>query len=181
MNKDTEAIVIMGIFVIIFAVIGIIGMMGPTEEQKSIKDYYAQETLVKMSPTEYLREIKNGNTSLLAVDLRSEAEYNTSHLVTSVNIPAGQMKSYLELIAAFDKLPKDKKIVVFCYSSYCMLSKTVGKTLSENGIFVQDFTAGWLEIKRDYNDYVVYGKEPGVLTVTSSGACSINDTAEFGC
>lgn len=151
-----------------------------TPEQRSIMDYYNQEVLVSMSPTDYLREIKNGNTDLIAVDLRSAVEYNVSHLVTSINIPAGQLTSK-QLIDAFNRLPKDKTAITYCYSSYCMLSKKVGKTLSENEIFVKHFTAGWLEIKRDYNDYVVSGMDPGKLTVTPSGACSINDTAEFGC
>lgn len=179
--SNNESIIIMGALIIVLVAVGIVGLTGPTEEQKNIKDYYTQEVLVSMSPTDYLREIKNGNTDLIAVDLRSAAEYNISHLVTSINIPAGQIKSNLELISAFSVLPKGKTVITYCYSSYCMLSKKVGQALANNRIFIKHFTAGWLEINRDYNDYVVLGKEPGKLTTTASGACSINDTAEFGC
>jgi rhodanese-related sulfurtransferase len=152
-----------------------------TQEQRSISAYYSQEVLVSVSPTDYLKEIKSGNTGLIAVDLRSAPEYNVSHLVTSINIPAGQLTSP-QLISAFDALPKDKTIITYCYSSYCMLSRNVGKVLADNGIFVKHFTAGWLEINRDYNNYIAYGKDPGILNVnTTSGACNINDTGEFGC
>jgi len=178
--SNTESIIVMGALIIILVIVGIIGLTGPTEEQKSIKDYYAQEVLVSISPTDFLREIKSGNKELLAVDLRSAPEYAASHLVTSINIPAGQLTTK-QLIDAFSKLPKDKTTITYCYSSYCMLSKKVGKTLSENEIFVKHFTAGWLEIKRDYNEFIVSGMDPGKLTTTPTGACSINDTAEFGC
>jgi rhodanese-related sulfurtransferase len=178
MDKISLVIAIAFIIVIIVSIFII-----PPEsyENVQIQNYYSSEVVVSISPTDYLRQMKSGEDPGLAVDLRSAPEYNVSHLVTSINIPAGSMDE-TELVAAFNKLPKDRTIITYCYSSYCMLSRKVGNVLTQHGIYVKHFTAGWLEIKRDYNEFVSYGPESGKLNVNVvSGSCNINDSGEFGC
>jgi len=65
-----------------------------------------------------------------------------------------------------------------------MLSRKVGKTLADKGIFSKHLTAGWLEIQRDYSGYVVNGSEPGSLSVSENetvGVCDPTGEGEFGC
>jgi len=104
-------------------------------------------------------------------------------MVTAINIPSGQMDTP-QLVAAFSKLPKGTVAISYCYSSYCMLSRKVGKALADNGIYAKHLTAGWLEIARDYSGYVVNGTAPGGLSADQKInplACDPRLGGEFGC
>jgi rhodanese-related sulfurtransferase len=147
------------------------------------EDFYTVETAVSVSPSDFIADLQVGKTDGLLVDLRAPSEYAAGHLVTAVNVPAIQMDSN-RLLAAFQQLPKDKPVITYCYSSYCMLSRHVGKALADKGIFVQHLTAGWYEINRDLNAFVVTGPNPGTLDANqlqASTACSVNAGGEFRC
>jgi rhodanese-related sulfurtransferase len=155
----------------------------PPSQEKMMKDFYATEVATSISPADFVSSPGNGNAGFLAVDLRSRQAYEAGHLITAINIPVEAMDSQ-QVIAAFSKLPKDKPIVTYCYSSYCMLSRQAGKVLSENGIYVKHMTAGWYEINRDYAGYVVIGTEPGAINATADyggGACTANSSGQFSC
>ena len=147
------------------------------------RDFYASEVAVSVSPSDYLSELARGNQIGILVDLRTPDEYKAGHLVSAINIPAGQMNES-ELVAAFSKLPKNETAINYCYSSYCMLSRQVGLALANNGIHAKHMSAGWLEIARDYGSYVVNGTSPGALTANQTinpFACSPTQGGEFGC
>ena len=95
-----------------------------------IQQYYDMENAVSVSPFDYVREMESGNLSEVLVDLRNKEDYDAAHFNGSVNVPAEQINA-TELISSFDKLPKDKTAVVFCYSSYCMLGRKTGKGFYE--------------------------------------------------
>ena len=146
-------------------------------------DFYASETAVSVSPSDYLYELRTGKQPGVLVDLRTPQEYAAGHMVTAVNIPAGQMGT-AQLVAAYSKLPKNMTAISYCYSSYCMLSRSVGLALAENGIHAKHMTAGWLEIARDYKDYVVNGTAAGSLSANQSinpFVCDPTQGGEFGC
>ncbi|MFA5105558.1 MAG: rhodanese-like domain-containing protein [Candidatus Micrarchaeia archaeon] len=147
------------------------------------KEFYSTEQLVSVSPSDYISDLKKGKSDGLAVDLRSASAYQSGHLVTSINIPAGGMTP-TQLLGEFQKLPQDRPIIAYCYSSYCMLSRNVGKYLADNGIYVKHFTAGAYEIMRDYPDYVVNGTEPGALETNATynpNACEPTVSNGFSC
>ncbi|MFA5930090.1 MAG: rhodanese-like domain-containing protein [Candidatus Micrarchaeia archaeon] len=146
-------------------------------------DFYAAETAVSISPSDYLYELRTGKQPGILVDLRTPSEYAAGHMVTAVNIPAGQMDT-AQLLAAYSKLPKNATAINYCYSSYCMLSRSVGLALAENKIHAKHLTAGWLEIARDYSDYVVNGTTPGTLSANQTinpFTCDPSLGGEFGC
>lgn len=148
-----------------------------------IAKYYSIESEVSVSPSTFIRDLRNGYKSGLLVDLRTVSQYEEAHLVTAINIPATQMSSK-ELVEAFRELPKDKPIITYCYSSYCTLSTSVGKTLADNGIFVKHLTAGWHELERDFSEFLVSGLEPGELSaelMNKDTTCLVDATGEFSC
>ncbi|MDO8648111.1 MAG: rhodanese-like domain-containing protein [Candidatus Diapherotrites archaeon] len=148
-----------------------------------ISDFYATEVAVSVSPSDFINHLKTGQLDGLLVDLRSQKEYEKAHLVTAVNVPAGGMSAQ-QLVLAFNNLPKDKPFITYCYSSYCMLSKNVGKKLAENGIYAKHLTAGWYEINRDFNDYIIAGKGPGILKTDGNypiRPCQTDGSGELSC
>lgn len=155
----------------------------PTTEER-IADYYKTENAVLVSPHSVRKDIMKGTSKILLVDLRSAEEYEMSHVVGAINIPAYKnpdQSAYDEvdrIVGAFKVLSKDKEIVVYCYSIPCMTGRKVGKMLADKGIYVKHLGIGWNEWRYDWKswnhelewdktkpeDYVVSGKEPGKYT-----------------
>lgn len=171
-------------------------------EQKLISDFYAIENAVHVSPHSIRKSIMKGEEYLFTlVDLRSQEEYEKEHIVGAVNIPAYKDKdtsdygSVDRIVKAFSELPKEKDIIVYCYSMPCMTGRKIGKMLAEHGIFVKHLGIGWNEWRHYWNlwnhehewnatkvsDYISTGKDPGIFKgkKTGTGACPIDN--QFGC
>lgn len=116
------------------------------KEKNVFEEYYEVENTVSMSPATLKRMIDQKDEGYILVDLRSEAEYNAEHVIGAVNVPAVSMTGE-EIVSAFEKFGDDKKIIVYCYSAYCMLGKQVGGVLANSGIEVIDLNIGWSEWK----------------------------------
>lgn len=144
------ASVVIGISLISGLVGGLVGYYlasnKATSQNERISNFYKDEMSTIVSPTTLKKWIDTKDNNYILVDLRSAAEYNTEHFVTAINIPAVSMNTD-QLVAAFKALPKNKEIVVHCYSSYCSLGLQVGQTLAEHGIYVHELNIGWSELR----------------------------------
>jgi len=120
-------------------------------EEALIEDFYLTETAVHVSPHHLRKAMDKGDDSFVLVDVRSPQEYEVEHILGAINIPAYKdpdTSAYGDterIITAFSELPKDKDIIVYCYSIPCMSGKKIGKMLVENGIYVQQLGVGWNE------------------------------------
>lgn len=134
--------VIVGVFCILYLV--------PHTETNPFLDYYRVENAVAVSPHDLRMEMDKWLTDTIIVDLRSAWEYATEHIRWAINIPgiandADAKAQEARIIAAFAKLPKNKRIIVHCYTHYCMLAKHVWLILAEKGIYVHELNIGWNE------------------------------------
>lgn len=118
--------------------------LGHRSQNTIIGEYYQSENAVRVSPSTLKKRINEKDTSFVLVDLRSKKEYDTEHIINAINIPAVSMTPE-QVVKAFAALPKDKEIIVHCYSMACMLGRQTGKLLSENGIYVKELNIGWSE------------------------------------
>lgn len=164
-----------------------------------IRDFYLTESAVHVSPHGLRKKMDERKTDYVLVDLRSQKEYEREHIVTAVSIPAysdPDTSAYGDverIVTAFKALPRDKPIIVYCYSMPCMTGRKIGKMLAENSIYVQHLGIGWNEWRHFWNlwnhehewndtkveDYIATGPEPGEPT----GEPSISPCIEgqFGC
>lgn len=153
-----------------------------TGNRDLIKEFYEVENAVHVSPHGLRKKMSKGEIDdYILVDLRSLQEYEKEHIVTAINIPAYKdpdTSAYDEkerILKAFQSLPKDKEIIIYCYSMPCMTGRKIGKFLAENEIYVKHLGIGWNEWRYFWNlwnhdseiptkpeDYVVSGKEPGL-------------------
>ena len=157
----------------IVLVAGFFALQGQASQNQMIKEYYYSENAVAMSPSDLINILSNGSGAITVVDLRNRADYSSGHLAGAINIPAQELEP-AQLVSRFSAMPNDRQLVLYCYSSYCMLARHVGKLLADNGIYARDLTAGWHEIQRDYFSYTVNGTEPGAIPkVDSSNSCSV--------
>lgn len=164
-----------------------------------IRDFYATENAVHVSPHSLRKKIAEGAVDVVLVDLRSSEEYEKAHIVGAVNIPAYKDKDHSDygaterIVSAFAALPAEKNIVVYCYSMPCMTGRKVGQMLTEHGIYVQHLGIGWNEWRHfwtlwnhehewdatNVQEYIATGTEPGSFTGTPSlNPCT---DGQFGC
>lgn len=156
MKKEILKIVLLS--AVVGAIIGAVTtytIISPKKEVKTqndlIYDFYKIENAVYISPHSLRRMMDKGDKSFILVDLRSLQEYGKEHIIGAVSIPAYKdpdTSAYDEMgriVNEFKKLPKDKEIIVYCYSMPCMTGRKVGLALAENGIFVKHLGIGWNE------------------------------------
>ncbi len=62
--------------------------LATTTEQDLIKEFYAVETVVHVSPHGLRKHMAQGDRSFILVDLRSQEEYAREHITGAINIPA---------------------------------------------------------------------------------------------
>lgn len=105
----------------ILLIIGIIALFSFSSctkeraEQKSAKGYLETITTDKSSYNlisfqKVLEKIANNDTSMFIVDIRKAEDYQKGHLPGAVNI------AYSKIGESMDRLPKNKDILVYCYS-----------------------------------------------------------------
>jgi rhodanese-related sulfurtransferase len=151
-----------------------------------VKSFYNDEMSTIISPINVRSLIDKKDTNYILVDLRTQPEFDAEHIITAINVPAGSMDEK-QLLAAFSSLPKDKQIIVYCYSASCTLGRQVGQFLANNGIFVRDMNVGWSEWKyywglwnpgQDPNVGKNYVIKSSSQKVTPGGTCT---DGKFGC
>ena len=162
-------------------------------------EWYKVENIIHVSPHSVRKHI--GDNEIVLVDLRSQEEYETNHIITAVNVPAyatpdkSDYGAVDRIVGAFKELElknPGKDIVVYCYSMPCMTGRKIGEMLTGHGIYVKHLGIGWSEWRYFWKlwnhdgekavnpaDYVFSGKEPGVFSGKKSPGCPIG--GEFGC
>jgi len=201
MKKSVKILVLAVLLAVISSIItsSIILNIQPSKEDL-MEDFYLTETAIHVSPHGLRKHIAKGDDDFIIVDLRSQEEYEKEHIIGAVNIPAYKSpdkSAYGDverIVSEFAKLPKDKDIIVYCYSIPCMTGRKVGKMLAEHGIYVQHLGIGWNEWRyywdlwnhehewnvTDVQDYIAVGSEPGIFeTGVDSTVCDIK--GELGC
>lgn len=163
-------------------------------DEDRIEEFYLTETAVHVSPHHIRKAMDKGDDSFILVDLRSQEEYEQEHIIGAINIPAysspdkSDYDAVERIVSEFAKLPKDKDIIVYCYSIPCMTGRKVGKMLSENEIYVKHLGIGWNEWRyywelwnhehelnvTDVNNYISSGSDSGIPpTNTNSSICPL--------
>lgn len=200
MKKQITTTCVVVIAIVVGALAGGIVSYGMQKNSPDelIKEFYEIETAVHVSPHGLRKHIDEvGNTKVL-VDLRSQEEYETEHIIGAINIPAyaspdkSDYGAVERIVNAFSEISDDKEIIVYCYSGPCMTGRKIGKMLAEHDIYVKHLGIGWQEWRYYWNlwnhsgetkvnpsDYVASGPEPGVFEGEGGSACPIGGS--FGC
>ena len=86
-----------------------------------------------LKPKQAIQMIKNDNNITL-LDVRTKEEYQSGHIPNSVNIPLQSLQDNLH------KIPKDKKVVVYCRSGNRRISAS--RILKSHGYIPIDVKDG---------------------------------------
>ena len=129
------------------------------KKQHPILQHYTTEVDIHVSPHHLRKQMRKKDFSFTLVDLRSEEEFAKEHILSAINIPAYKDKNtsaYDEkerILSAFQALPKNKDIIVYCYSIPCMTGRKIGKLLAENGLYVKHLGIGWNEWRHHWKTW----------------------------
>ena len=199
--KNKSTIIIAILFAVVVGVITSVLTINfiLNSEKYLIRDFYLTENAVHVSPHSLRVKMDKSIDDYTLVDVRSKEEYEKEHIIGAISIPAYKDKdtpAYDEedrIISEFSKLPKDKEVIIYCYSTPCMSGRKIGKMLAENGIYVKQLGIGWNEWRYYWTlwnhelecnstnvlDYVTSGSEPGIPTTRNvSSSCPLGG---FGC
>jgi rhodanese-related sulfurtransferase len=170
--------------------------------EELIEEFYKVENAVHVSPHSLRKQLDEGGTNVLIVDLRSAEEYEREHIIGAINIPAysdPDTSAYSEVDRIVNQFKKaietnpNKEIVTYCYSIPCMTGRKIGKLLADHGIYVKTLNIGWNEWRHFWTlwnhehewettkpeDYISSGKEPGTPKIKDM--LSPCGEGEFGC
>ena len=78
---------------------------------EGITKFYAAEGNHKIKPADVKEFVDAKDESVVLLDIRQEKDYKEGHIEGAINLPFGQ-----GMEKGFADLPKDKKIIVICYS-----------------------------------------------------------------
>lgn len=163
-------------------------------------EYYTTENAVAVSPHDLRMEMDKWANDTIIVDLRSAPEFAAEHIRGAINIPwiandKNATEQEKRIITEFRKLPKDKRIIVHCYTHYCMLAKHVGLMLAKEWINVHELNIGWNEWRYqwdlwngegtsktiDVNNYLEWTKvSHSWSTINASGSIQITPCTADG-
>lgn len=111
-----------------------------TEINSAYREFASSNGSLDVIDTKELNEEINKN-QVEIVDLRSETEFNESHIPNAISIPADKLEENL------DKLSREKDIVIYCRGQYCAMGIEAVKYLNENGFKVKRLVQGVPEWK----------------------------------
>lgn len=129
------------------------------ENNDLIHMYYRLEEAALVSPHGLRKKIDSGDENFLLVDLRSAEEFKRARIKNACNVPAYSSpdtpayEQVERIVSEFRALPKDKQLILYCYSKYCMTGRKVGKMLADNGIFAKHLGLGWNEWRYKWTEW----------------------------
>ena len=99
---------------------------GESEAEEAAEDNNESLDIASMTVDEAY-EAYNSGGDYIFLDVRSEDEYNSGHILGAVFIPVSELEGRLA------EVPKDKPIIAYCNGSTCGRSERAAETLLENG------------------------------------------------
>jgi rhodanese-related sulfurtransferase len=120
-NNRDKALLYVTITILVFMVAAAIvggwpGSVSSANDEKKLQQavaaYYEKmpDDSYKIPEADLKKLVDAKDTSIFILDIRAEADYDKGHIEGAINIPFKKVGSNL------DKLPQDKKIIVYCYT-----------------------------------------------------------------
>lgn len=109
------------------------------QQRKIMKESYEARLLTEIDSYSVLQQVKGERKDLFIIDVRDAKSYAEGRIPGAINIP------YEEIEHRFRSIPKDKTVVVYCWSAECMLAPRSALKMSQLEIFPKVMRTGWEE------------------------------------
>lgn len=108
------------------------------EIQHLLDTYIAERSsLEPITADELVTRLEEG--TVILVDARPADEYAAGHIPGAQSMPVDNMEAHI------DDLPRDREIIAYCRSAYCVLSDELAQILMERGFKVRRLKDGILD------------------------------------
>lgn len=109
------------------------------------KSHFEEKLKVTLGPVEmqHLMEDPQEKNNFTLIDVRSREGYQEEHVPGAINIPEEELENRLS------EIPKDKAVIVYCWTITCHLAAHAGLTLAKHGYFVRELEGGIQEWKEN--------------------------------
>ena len=99
--------------------------------------HFRSKLVVETDPSDVYDDLRNGEQSFVVVDTRSKEAYSKAHIPTAMNMPHRNITK--ESTAAW---PKDKLLVLYCFSPACNAAAKAAVKLTALGFTVREMIGG---------------------------------------
>ncbi len=113
-----------------------------TRDTERARNFFIEKIAYTMGPVELQTLIDENPDEIQVVDVRKFEAYSQGHIPTAINIPSDKLEEYM------DKIPKDKIVVVYCYTQQCHLAAKCAITFVEHGHPTMELEGGFEEWKK---------------------------------
>lgn len=101
--------------------------------------YFAQKLSAVRQKMDLVRRLDGGPGDYLLLDVRGHGPFAEGHIQGARSVPVDSLEEHLEA------LPRDRELVVYCWTETCLLAAQAALRLSEAGFFVRELNTGWRE------------------------------------
>lgn len=108
-------------------------------QKKRVIDHFETMMLAEIDSNSVMGQVKGERKDLFIVDVRDQRSFADGHVPGAVNLP------YAEIEGKFRQLPKDKLLVIYCWSAECLLATKAALKLTQLDVFPKVMRTGWAE------------------------------------
>jgi rhodanese-related sulfurtransferase len=105
-------------------------------DPKALEQYFAMKLAAEWGPFDLKRHLDAKDPDILVVDTRENEYFRGQHIPGAVNIPTK------EINGRWQEIPKDKTVVLYCWSLTCRLASRAALELARRGYSVKELTGG---------------------------------------
>ncbi|WED29429.1 hypothetical protein L3V77_18565 [Vibrio sp. DW001] len=113
-------------------------------------EFFESKIKCTVSPMDYLNELNRDKDTVVLVDVRNApAHIKKDKIKGAIEIAQSDLADNL------DKISKDKRVVVYCWDTFCNLGAKAAITLLNNGYDVRELSGGiaaWKSVRLEIED-----------------------------
>lgn len=102
------------------------------------RKHFEERLKITLGPVElqHMMEDPQYKDRFVLVDVRNREGYQKEHIPGAVSIPEDELENRL------NEIPRDKEVIVYCWTLVCHLAAHAGLTLANHGYFVRELEGG---------------------------------------
>ena len=106
--------------------------------KKAVK-FFEEKLKYEIDPYTVRKIVDAGDKKYLVVDVRDKESYKAGHIQSAINVPSYELGENLK------KLPKNKKLILYCYHVVCFAAPKIALKLARKGYDVMEMVGGFEE------------------------------------
>ncbi|MEK6983771.1 MAG: rhodanese-like domain-containing protein [Nanoarchaeota archaeon] len=106
---------------------------------KAAVKFFEEKLKYEIDPYTVRKIVDAKDSKYLVVDVRAKEDYQTGHIPSAINVPSREWENHLS------ELPKNKKLILYCYHVVCFAAPKIALRLAKKGFDVMEMVGGFDE------------------------------------